>query len=471
MARYAAKPLQAARKPRSTVARIGLLVGGLLILVLMLAIGLVLINLPDRSLSDSARRWLDRTAPAGNDESIAASLWALDAPAGVDAATLGRSLRDAYLARSPEQIGRGDWNIAKPYKSQNFALPFDLGCLDPGSACVSSALAHSALVRQIAGQQQALLGRLDALEEGKPILELPPPAQPHAPAEQFPALVAGHSLQLALASVDIGDAKVDDGVARLERMTRLSRDLLAGCDTLACKLSASGMLRRSLLVYSELLNQTSAKAALAESLGRVASPLTPRELDLTQPLEFELQLAHNLDVSLAHAATSSASNGKEVLAVRATPLFFKEDATFNLQAELADIEAPLVDAPATTFEHDHTEVFAHFQRRAELMGAVSLASLYNPLGRILASGFPTLEAAAGQLHDVEALQMAVRAKALLLEQKVRVGAAQSVLDARPMGLSNPYTGQPLQFDAKSSSIVVSQHGPRPVAKVLVGLEP
>jgi hypothetical protein len=452
------------------IARLGRWLLACLILVLLMLVSLVLVNLSDRPLSDSASRWLNQASPAADSDSIAASLWALDAPANLDATAAGRRLRAAYLARSPEQIGRGDWAIDKPYKTESFALPFELGCLDPASACVASALAHSALVRQIAVQQQALLSRLDALEQGKPIEELPPPPQPHAPAEQFAALVAGHSLELALASVDVGDAKLDQGVARLERMTRLSRDLLAGCATLACKLSASGMLRRSLLVYSELLNQTSAKAALDESLGRVAMPLAPAELDLTRALDFELQLAHNLDVSLAHAATSSASNSQEMLAVRATPLFFKQDATFNLQAELADIEAPMVNVSAVTFEHDHKDVFEHFQRRAELMGAVSLASLYNPLGRILASGLPTLEQAAAQLHDVEVLAMAVRAKALLLNQSVRKGVAQTALDQRPAGLFDCYTGQPLQFDANSSSIVLTQHGPRPVGKVLVGLE-
>ena len=462
---------QPVRKRRSPLARAGILVGAVVILVLVLAIVLLLVNLPDRNLSESAKRWLGQSLSPRGADSVLASLWALDAPAGVDATTVGRALRDAYLARTPEEIGRGDWNIAKPYRSQMFALPFELGCLDPASACVSSALAHSALVRSFAKQQQAVLDRIDLLEQGRPLAELPPPPQPHAPAEQFAVLVAGHSLELALASVDVGDAKVAEGVARIERMTRLSRELLAGCETLACKVSASGMLRRSLLVYSELLNQTSATSALSDSLGKVALPLTPAELDLTKVLEFELQLAYNLDTSLAHAATSSAANPKEVLAVRVTPLFFKQDATFNLQAELADIEAPMVNASASTFEHAHADIFGHFRRRAELIGAISLASLYNPLGRILASGLPTLEEAAAQLHDVEVLEMAVRAKALLRVQRIHLSAAKAWLDQRPGGLFDPYTERALQFDASGSSLVLTQHGPRPVGKVLVGLDP
>jgi hypothetical protein len=456
-------------RKRSAMRKFGVALSAVIGLVLLFAIAIVLINLPDRALTQQAQSWLTH-APVKNGGNIGASLWALDAPAGTDAVALGTALHLAATSRTPDQIAQGDWTIKRPYSADPLILPLELGCLDRGSACVSSALSHSAMVRDLAAKRAAMLSRVDALDQGQAVTELAPAAVPHTPFAQYANLIAAHSLSLALASVDIGDAHLAAGTERLERMTRVARELLAGCTTLACKVSAAGMLRRSYMVYSELMSQTRAIAALAPSFERVAAPLSHQELDLTAALAYELQLAHYLDDELVHAADGHASGATEALAVRAAPLFFKENATFDLQVELAEIERPMISTTAADFASNASSTFAAFAHRANLIGETSLASLYDPLGRVLASGLPSLEQAAAQLHDIEALQAGVRAKTMLLLQHVTLAGAQALLNTRPVGAVDPYTGAALVFDQSKAALIISQRGPRPVSQLRVALD-
>ncbi len=455
---------------RSALRKLGLALAGLTGLVLLLALAIVLINLPDRALSQQAQSSI-AAEPAPQGTSIGASLWALDAPPEVDAVAAGAAAHLAIRSRTPEEIARGDWAIKRPYPADPLILPLELGCMDRESACVSSALSHSATVRDLAQKRAAMLARVDALDQGRAVIELAPPAEPHAPFAQYANLIASHSLSLALASVDIGDAHLAAGTERLERMTRVARELLAGCSTLACKVSAAGMLRRCYLVYSELMSQTPAAAALAASFERVAAPLDHDELDLSHALGYELQLAYHLDHELVHLSNADASGTSETIAARAAPLFFKENATFDLQVQLAEIERPMISTTAADFASSASTTFAAFAHHANLIGETSLASIYNPLGRVLASGLPSLEQSAAQLHDLEALQAGVRAKALLLTQHIRVGQAQALLDTRPKGAVDPYTGAALVFDHSKAVLNIPQRGPRPVSQLRVALDP
>ena len=457
-------PVRREKRKSGLLARLLLLIASVICLVVIVVIGIVLINLPDRDLDATAKKWQSRveTVNASGDRGATdqgAALWALDAPASINAATIGRGIADIYMERTRAQIAVGDWALKPFYPPDPLLLPLELGCIDKASACVSNALSHSAMVRDLAQKRSTLLSRIDAIDAGG-FTELTPPPEPHAPNAQFATLIAGHSLSLALAAVDVGDGQLAEGSERLERMARVPRRMLAGCKTLACKLVAAGMLRRADLVYSELMSQTTAIDTLAPSFERISTPMTPAELDLTMPLAFELLLARHLDANLAHPAITGGASFKESVAVRAAPLFLKENATFNRQVELADLEAPLATLNAADFASNQAAITAAFAHRAEQIGATSLASLYNPLGRVLASGLPSIENGAAQLHDLEGLQAGVRAKSQLLLQHVHLADAQAVLNQKAAGMVDPYSGAALQFDTASSQLLIPQRGPR-----------
>lgn len=447
-----------------------LALGAVVAVAVLLLVVVIAINVPDRASSASAMLWMQDMS-SGSPADGSYSLWALDAPANVDAATVGRAVLDAYRSREKEAAASGDWGINRPYVAEPLVLPIELGCVDPASACVSNALSHSHLVRDLAEKRAALLARIDLLDAKARIDEALPPAEPNAPSAEYATLVAGQSLSLALASVDIGDGRLDAGLPRLERMTRVARTLSAGCRTLVCKVSTTGMLRRVLLVYSELMNQTPASAALGASLARVNGPLSADEGDLSLVLAFEMQVARHLDLALVHAKAAATDPLSQRIALQAAPLFFKPDATFNLQASLADLEKPLATDSARDFARDAPRVLDAFRKQEDEIGRIGLTGLYNPLGRILASGQPDIESVASQLHDVEELQQALVAKVAMLAGHVARAGAQPFLDTRPGGASDVYSGNPFVWDDATSSIVVPQRGSRPVKSVRVGLSP
>ncbi len=457
-----------ARRQRRVLRRLLQVCAGAFVLVVFAVLGVLAINLPDRDLTDAARAWL-RPLSAKPQGDGAMSLWALDAPAGVDPAQAGRAVIEAYRAREPVAATTGDWGSARPYTQEALVLPIELGCVDPASACVASALGHSHLVRELAQKRAALLQRIDALDAEATVAEALPPSEPNAPSAQFATLVAAQSLSLALAAVDVGDGKLDVGLPRLERMTRVARKLLAGCQTLACKATSTGMLRRALLVYSELINQTPAAAALANSLARVNAPMTPAERDLSSPLAFEMQIAWHLDQALVHARPTPSDPLAQRIALMAAPLLFRPQATFNLQATLADLEKPLATADARAFAREGDAVMKQFRDQAEDIGHIGVLSLYNPLGRVLAAGLPDITGIASQLHDVEVLQEAMRAKVLLLAAHQGAAGASDFLARKPEGVADPYSGNAFQWDAALASIVLPQKGSRPVSKLRVVL--
>ena len=442
------------------------------LLLVLPVLAIVLVNLPDEALSAaaSARLAYENAPAAGND---AAALWAFDAPPGVDAVLVGRAVYDSYQGLAHDDPLRADWTIKRFYADVPFQFPRELACGDPQSACVPTYLEQAQRVQALAGQQAALLERLGAIDGAAQWHELAPPASPQAPQERLTALTSIFSLSLGTAALDVVGGRSQAGVARLEQDTRIARRVMGASDSLLCKMVATDMLRRALLAYSELLSTQRSSAAqvtaLTSSLERVAGDLTPAERSLAAPLDYEARILRTLVLQLAHGDTTSAGSPAERLALFATPVLLKPDATTNLQSELLDLETPLMTRDAAGFALGVGAVREALTQRSASFAALDWRALYNPLGKTLASDPPDLTGAAARVHDVEVLLRAVRLKARMERAAVPFADAQRFATSSEPRLVDPYSGAPFEWRAADAALVLPQQGSHPVRQIAIPL--
>jgi hypothetical protein len=463
---------------------LGRLVLALVGLVLILLIGVVAINLKDEDLTRDAQERIARVVPGEDPRASngAYLLWAFDAPAGVDASALGHAVLDALAAVPPERVAQNDWTIRPPYTPQSFDFPVALACLDPNSACISQALAKPELLEAWVKAHAVLLERLAAIDSAPKWGALPQLEAANAPLPPVRPLIGTFSLSLDRAALEIERHHAAEGVALLEQDARIARRLLATSETVFMKSIAADLLRRTLLAYSEVLSTEQANAAtvalLAASLDRVAADLSPAERSLAVPLDTEARRARNLALQVAHPSAGGGSGGSSVgssggalesLATRAAPLFFKPNATVNLEAELFDIEAPALDASPRAFATDVERIRGAFAARAADMGRPRFSSVYNPLGKIMAGYVPDLLDYAARVHDAQALMRAVRVQAWLMSHQVRFAQAKEVLDSMPSDRWDPYLERPFAWRAADAGIAVTQHSTRGVPFIKVPL--
>lgn len=442
--------------------------------VLLLAAAAVLaVNGHDEPLSDTAQRLVALDDAASAPGNGAAALWAFDAPAGVDAGLVGRAVVAAVEGVPADAARRQDWAVQRPYAPAHFQIPLQLGCLDPGSACIRTALAHQDLVRRLAAEQAVRLERIRAMANAPSWEEIAPRPELGAPNPPIDELLSAFSLSLDWAAVQIAAGQIEEGIDTLETDLAAARRLVAHSRSALLRDTALGMMRRTYLAYSEILSESQADrpavARLAVSLAQHARDLSPSERDLQPVLRDQALRTLKIDEALAHPAIPAGASFGSVLLLKATPLLFLSHATFNETARLLDLETPVLDAAPEPFIQALPALQQRFEGAARDLTERRAAALYNPLGRILASQTRPLFELVARESDVTALGRAVTAKATLMSQRVHFPDAAAALARLPAAMADPYTGRPFAWNAGDAAIVVSQHSGRGVTALAVPL--
>jgi hypothetical protein len=454
---------------------LGKLVLALIGLVLLLILGVVLLNLRDEALSPAAQSRLAAAKdPSGSDAGNSAYLiWAFDAPAGVDATQIGRAVLEAFAAISRERVAQNDWSIQRLYQPVVVEFPATLACIDPNSACIDQALAKPDVLNKWVAENGFLLGRLALIDTAPHWSVIPQLGAANAPLPPLRPLISTFSLSLDEAALEISEHHLQAGIVLLEQDVRIARRLLASSQSVVVKSVAADLLRRSMLAYSEILKGVRTDPVgvglIAASLERVATDLTPGERGMQDVLAHEAESAADLADLVAHPGATLQGSFIERAATRAAPLFFKPAATINLEGELFDLEAAVLDADPASFAHQVESVRERFSDRAQAISHPALSSLYNPLGKVMAGYVPDLLDYAARIDDDQALLRAVRAQAWLMNQRVHFGQAQAILDRSPEDLWDPYLQRPWRWSAADAALIVTQHSSRGVPLVHVPL--
>lgn len=442
---------------------------------LMLALGglvavwlaaLIIANWNDDALTEAAQRALQYTPPTeqaleGNGYLI---LMGLDAPAGDDAIGDAMVLGHHRLAR---EIERRRWveahgerqegmppSIPPPRDTVDDVLPTRLRCPPEAADCFAWYAQHEADIVSLAHTQSAVLQRLTGITSAARFSN-PAPAYLHAEHAPFGVLVRAHELWLAQASLAWNHGQQLQAMDMTRQAVQLRRRLASGADTLVAAMIAIAMQNRELRWFSAASAQGTQPppAAVTEIIESLLS--VPPE-SLTSALAGEMRFIASA-FYLYRTAGLTAETSDEPPAWWQRTLHKTSNVgllphhTLNLSIAYQQQVQALSSLPP----HQLQTAFSEASRQWAQDGTcLPWGHLRNPVGRCLAAiQAPSYQGYAQRIADVDGYRRLVLLQHRSAIEKVAPPDMPAWLAQSPEALRNPYTLQPMQWDAATNSLV------------------
>lgn len=441
---------------------------------LMLALGglvavwlaaLVVANWNDDALTEAAQRALQYTPPTeqaleGNGYLI---LMGLDAPAGGDAVGDAMALGRQRLAREIERRrwveAHGDRQEGMPPSiavkaTMGDVLPDRLRCPVGEPDCFAWFVKHGDEVQTLAKTHHALLERL-AGAAGAPQFSNPAPFYLLAEFPPYGLLVRAHELWLAQAALAWVHGQRQQAMDIARQAAQLRSRLAGHSNSLIASMIALAMQHRELRWFSdasahiEPQTQQEASIKIKELLFTSPSPLN-------QALEGEKQFVASVLFSLNNPGLLN-TPWDEPLAWwrrvlnRASNLAFLPKQTLNLSISNLNQVQAISGLPA----HKIEAAFSAAMRQWDGDAACSpWKHLRNAAGVCLAAvGMPNYLGYVQRIADIDGYRRLVLLQHRAAVENVAPADMPPWLAQSPQELRNPYTLQPMQWDAATNSLV------------------
>lgn len=441
---------------------------------LMLALGglvavwlaaLVVANWNDDALTEAAQRALQYTPPTeqaleGNGYLI---LMGLDAPTGGDAIGDAMALGRQRLAR---EIERRRWvethgdrqegmppSMPPPHDAGDDVLPTRWRCPAEATDCFAWYASHEVEIASLAHTQSAVLQRLTGITSAARFSN-PAPAYWLAEHAPFGVLVRAHELWLAQASLAWNHGQQTQAMDMARQAVQLRRRLANGADTLVAAMIAIAMQHRELRWLSAASAQgTQYPAAVTEAIEPLLS--VPTE-SLTPALEGEMRFIASA-FYLYRPAGLKAETSEEPPAWwqrtlhKASNLGLLPHHSINLSIGYQQQVQALSSQPP----HQLQAAFLEASRQwAEDETCLPWGHLRNPVGRCLATiQAPSYQGYAQRIADIDGYRRLVLLQHRATLEKVATADMPAWLAQSPEALRNPYTLEPMQWDAATNSLV------------------
>ncbi len=276
----------------------------------------------------------------------------------------------------------------------------------------------------------------------------------------------------AKASLLIADNKFSDGLKLLQEDTNFWRMLSMQADNLLTRMVAIAMMQKQYELFSQLITRFPLLVDKEkELLLQIASHLSPHELSFRRALAGELRIAANtlrqfnnpIPVAKNSDRPCVDKNGKPCVKEskinfslehpfwRRT-LFYRYNATLNLQANLLDKWAEYSEMPVQKIVQQKEP----FIKTLELQYKPSDLSgwqIYNRLGKYLvAAGYFDVSQQIFKIYDLEGLIRLVNLQIQIASFHLTNEKIGPFLQTSDMELMNPYTGDAMNWDEKEESI-------------------
>lgn len=442
---------------------------------LMLALGglaavwlaaLIIANWNDDALTEAAQRALQYTPPTeqaleGNGYLI---LMGLDAPAGGDAIGDAMALGRQRLAR---EIERRRWveahgdrqegmppGMPPPHDAGDDVLPTRLRCPAEAVDCFTWYARHEVEIASLARTQSAVLQRLMGITSAARFNN-PAPAYLQAERAPFGVLVRAHELWLAQASLAWPHGQHLQAMDMTRQAVQLRRRLASGADTLVAAMIATAMQHRELRWFSAASAQStqSPPAAVTDAVESLLS--VPTE-SLAPALAGEMRfIASAFYLYRTAGLRTEASEEPPAWWQRAlhkpSNLGLLPHHTLNLSIGYLQQVQVLSSLPP----HQLQTAFSEASRQRAEDGTCSLwVHLRNPVGRCLAAiQAPGYQGYAQRIADIDGFRRLVLLRHRAAVEQVAPPDMPAWLAQSPEALRNPYTLEPMQWDAATSSLV------------------
>lgn len=445
---------------------LGWLALGLGTLAVIALVALAVVNWRDVPLSQAAQQALVYTPPTeqaldGNGYLI---LMGLDEPAPAQgdavaaAIALGRQRLTREIERRRWVETHGDTTEgmppSMPFENQgDKVFPARLRCPASEADCFRWHHGHDADIQALAQANQVLLQRLAAAASA-PRFKNPAPFYLQAEFLPFSLLMQAHELLLAQASLQWENGQAQKALDTARQAAQLRTRLASGSDSLIASMIALAMQHRELRWLSDA--STDAKqAALAEASKDIAEQLSTPPEPLLKALEGEKQFTASTlstlkDASL-YATLDEGTAWWQHLLDHGRGLVYLPNETLNESIENLQQLQVISGLPAHRIEAAFSETR---QQRDETGACAPWKRLRNIAGHCLASlGTSSYQRYVQRVADMDGYRRLVLLQHHAAVQRIAKPDMQAWLAQSPPELRHPYTLQPMQWDAASSSLI------------------
>jgi hypothetical protein len=234
----------------------------------------------------------------------------------------------------------------------------------------------------------------------------------------------------------------------LQRDTRFWRMVMAESRTLFSKMLAVNNVRRNMQLLSEISDARALSAGDAKIARAILAPFNEAEFDFERPARDQFSYVQVIVNRMSASELLAAESMWWDLAAR--PLFQK-NATLNFEYDRFSRMGKLSQASfpelATRMSYENLE-------KEFAAPGMSLGSVYNPIGKVLASmsGVDGITNYLVRIRNLEPLRRLVSLQLSARERGIAGGKLEKFLAASHEALRNPYNGEPAAWDAQNRSL-------------------
>lgn len=450
------------------------ILGWLLVaLAVVAAIGLTALiaaNWTDDPLSEAAQQALRYTPPTEQelDDNGYLILMGLDAPeegdAAADAMALGRQrlVREIERRRWVETHGDAPNGMPPSIPAENAGdgvLPARLRCPAGAPSCFSWYSKHRAEIHALTQANQAQLQRLAAAVSARQFSN-PAPFYLLAEFPPFARLMRAHELWLAQASLQWTLGQTQEALNIARQAARLRSRLTNNSNSLIASMIALAMQHRELRWLSDASAALEPKtpAAASRNIEELLSLPTGSlhhalegEKQFTASISYSLKDAQGSDLLTAPWDSPHATHTKwQKLQNKVSALAYLPHQTLNLSISHLQQVQVLSALPAHRLEAAFSDALRQWN---EDHPCVTIR-LRNAFGLCMAAiAMPSYQAYAQRMADMEGYRRLVLLQHRAAVQRIALADMPAWLAETPQELHNPYTLQPMQWDAAANSLV------------------
>jgi hypothetical protein len=404
---------------------------------LYLAIFMVL-ALYDPPLQPAVAEFLKVPASTVTDaENAYFALLGFAAPAGSDIREYGRTSYRSTLERAAKQRAQGGQPLPQLESGTQMAFK---GKELPNERFYQFVVGSPEVLDRMASDNRELLDRYRTLRQYPRIFE--PSGEGHfqdVPIPSFAPVRSTQSLWLLLALRQSHQGNADQALRLLADDLAYWRSIVPQSHMLIIKLIAIACIQRDYQVLSELIGHAALSGTQRAQVRAMLPPWQAGDVQFSESLRYEaLFLTDALFASLAQHGPFDR-------------LLLKKNATRNSLVRIQMTGAELAGLSADRFYREASASAG--ERRIDVR--LKLDFLYNPVGAILASiSTPQYAGYCAKGHELEAKRRMVLIHLLAREQGIGPDGMDSFLPQLGKEYRNPYTNQPMGWDAGKKSIVM-----------------
>ena len=434
---------------------------------LILVVGLCWWLIPDEPLDPGVEKLIALAAPPPAASNAFFMIWGFTASPELDPHAVGQKIAAAHDALLAGGKGLAGFTPDAFYGDRPLRLTKDFSrlCAADKENCLNVYQAKSAEIKAQSDEYELYLARYRKIRDYKDFglgithSNFQTPIPSWQPIIRMSELVDG-SIAQRVAAKGTQKAALEELAAEINSWRRL----LQGNDWLITQMISVATLHRKYRLASEIMNAyPDLVVTFPELMAAIAAPLSLAESNILRSMGAEARSMFT-EIQTLHS-TGKFATDTFFVGLPGPPLRgafylggFRPNATINLAYSVFKDSADLfAKSPKVLLAGNDAAV-----ERQKKMSALSINALFfNPVGRIAsAAAFPDYSNYAFRIYDLVGLTRLIDLQRRIVEGKVPLDKIGVMLSSAGPGLMDPYSEQPMQWDASNRQISFVLHGKR-----------